>query len=182
MATKRAEDLTTALKGYDHEAYVRAASLIAAERRIAGLAEHAQERAKAAEAAGRAVIEADSALVAATSALDEISVARQHLEEAARLQRQLERMEIAVGELQAEILEVDADRRTIERKMNAVESLGRLWRVQLISERRRLRRDAVGDHPERCGGLSSLIVHATRAASLYRRGGARPGLRHVLRD
>jgi AAA domain/PLD-like domain len=141
MATTRVEDLTTALKGYDHEAYLRAVSLLATEERIASLAEHAQERATAVDAAGRAAIEAKNALVAATSALDEIQVARQHLEEAAELERQLERMEIAVGELQVEVLEVDADHRKITQRASAVDSLGRLERISLTGERRRLRRE-----------------------------------------
>jgi hypothetical protein len=75
--------------------------LLTAERRISSIAEQTQERAKAADAARRAAISAEQVLVAATSALNEIEVARQHLEEAARLERQVERMEIADGELHA---------------------------------------------------------------------------------
>jgi len=159
-ATKRIEDLTTALKEFDHEAYVRAITLLTAERRIPSIAEQAQERAKAADAARRAAIGAEQVLVAATSALDEIGVARQHLEEAARLERQLERMDIAVGELHAEILEVDADRRKIERRANATDSLGRLERLSLTGERRRLRREL-----EALGGKLRDLAARERDAS-----------------
>jgi hypothetical protein len=50
--TKRVEDLTTALKEFDHEAYLRATTLLTAERRIPSIAEQAQERAIARVLAG----------------------------------------------------------------------------------------------------------------------------------
>jgi AAA domain/PLD-like domain len=167
-ATKRLEDLTTALEGYDHEAYVRAASLLTTERRIASIAEQAQERAKASDAAGQAATDAEVALVAAASALEEIGVARDHLEEAARLERQLERMDIAVGGLHAETLEVDADRRKIERRLNAIDSLGRLEQLSLTGERRRLRRELkalVGELAD----LAGRERDATYKAERYRK-------------
>jgi hypothetical protein len=151
----------------DHEAYEGATTLLTAERRISSIAEQTQERAKAADAARRAAISAEQVLVAATSALNEIEVARQHLEEAARLERQVERMEIADGELHAEILEVDADRRRIERRANATDSLGRLERLSLTGGLRRLRRELealVG----KLGNLTARERDTTNKAERYR--------------
>jgi hypothetical protein len=47
-------------------------------------------------------------------------------------------MDLAVSKLHARLLEAGADRRKIERKRNATESLGRLERLSMIHERRRL--------------------------------------------
>jgi len=165
--TKRVEDLTTALTGFDHEAYERATTLLTAERRIPSIAEQAQERAMAADAARRSAVSAEQVLVAATSALDDLEVARQHLEEAARLERQVERMQIAVGELHAEILEVDADRRRIERRANATGSLGRLERLSLTGERRRLRRELEA-LVDRLTNLAARERDATNKAERHR--------------
>jgi hypothetical protein len=134
----RVENLTVTLNGYDHPAYERATGLLTAERRIARLAERAHQLASEAEAARRTALDNEQRLVAATAALDEIGVARQHLQGAATLQRRLEQMDLAVRKLHARLLEAEADRRKIERKRNAIESLGRLERLSMIHERRRL--------------------------------------------
>lgn len=164
-ATNRLEDLTARLEGYDHKAYELAAEHLAAEARIAGLAEHAHEQAKAVEAARLAAIEAELRVRAATQALDEIDVAKRHLQEAARLERQLARMEIAVGELHAERLEAEADRRKIERRRGAIESLGRIDRLRMTRDRRSLQRehDAVTER------LAQLVAREGDATSKAQR-------------
>jgi AAA domain len=140
-AAKRIEDLTIALRRYDHAAYSRTTELLTAERRITSLAESAQERATAVEAARHAAVDANRTLEAAAAAREEIGVAMKDLDEAARLTRQLERMDIAVGELQTEILECDANGRKIGRELDDIESLRPMERLRRTSERRRLRRE-----------------------------------------
>ncbi len=166
-AANRIGNLTTALKRYDHATYLRAVELLSAERRIASLAEQAHERAKAADAAGRAAIDVEQLLLAETSTLEEISVARQHLEEAARLERRLKQMDIAIGELHAEILEGDADRRKLERRANAIESLGFVERLTLTGERIRLRREREA-LAGKLGDLAARERVATRNAERQR--------------
>lgn len=138
---KRIEDMTTALSRYDPAAYRRAVELLTNERRIASLAERAQERATHVEAARHAAVDAGQALDAATAALEEIGVARRNLGEAARLKHWLERMEIAIGELQAEIAECDVNGRRVERELNDIESLSPMGRLRRAGERRRLQHE-----------------------------------------
>jgi AAA domain len=146
-AARQVEDLTARLERYDHAAYQRAAELLSAERRITSLAQQAQERAATADAARRAAMHAERALEAAHAALEEIREPRNHLEEAAELQRRLEQMEIAVGELQAEILQSDNTRRERQRAVREIKSLGPLPRLRRGAEQRRLQRelDAITD-------------------------------------
>lgn len=101
-AASRLGHLTANLKQYDHAAYERAVELLNAERRIASLAEQAQKFAAAADAARDTAVDTEEALEAAHAALEEIGPARKHLDEAAELEGRLERMEIAVGQLQTE--------------------------------------------------------------------------------
>jgi AAA domain/PLD-like domain len=137
---QRLGQLDTALSGYDHNAYLRAVARLAAETRIAPLAERTAELNIKARQARAAVTAAESAFVQANNAWGAIAEARQHLDEATRLERQVEELQLAAASMQTELLQIHAENQRTARALGRLESARLGQRLVTMAERRRLLR------------------------------------------
>jgi hypothetical protein len=138
---ERLKELEHDLDGYDYRAYEQARALLAAEARIAALAEQAHQLTAPVEDVAHAAAIATQDLERAQAAWDELAEAREHLERVAALERQLANADVEADRLDDELQTLSRHGRKLKQELDALQSSNWLERVQRLGDQRRLARE-----------------------------------------
>ncbi len=165
QAERRLRQADLVLAGYDHDAYLRASALLAAEERIREVEEQLPDLAAETESAARFLEKAGRQVADLEKAWDEMADGRWHLAEASRLDRELDNLELSLGRLQAELLDLDQRRRPTERALERLDSLSIVGRFRSRRERKRLRAERM----EAVANLGEVWKQGNDARKLHER-------------